>query len=132
MRLVIRKYITYVISIYCVVQLELGFKVLPGFADLLIGALILNIFFLLKKLIDIILFPLHMITLNLSNWILSIFLVYLWALVTPSVQIIPFRLHDFELGPFFLKSFSFNYWISGFLTSLILVIAVKLFTWVMK
>ena len=132
MRTLLRKYIIATMSIFLVSRLRLGLLVTDSLNSYLYAGLILFILLLLKPFIDTLLFPLHLITLNLSNWLTYLALIYFWSLIIPQVKFLTVNFSDFNLGPLTVSSTPIPYWLSVIIMSLSLVLTVKFFTWLVK
>lgn len=132
MRYLLKKYLVYFLSIYFLSESNLGLQVYSGWNGYLLAAIILLIILLFKPLIDVLLFPVHLLTLNLTSWLIYLILIYLWSVVTPNIKFQAFNLSKITLGSLSMDRIMIPYWVSVIIMSLSLVIIIKIFDWILK
>lgn len=132
MRYLLKKYLVYFLSIYFLSEANLGLQVYSSWNGYLLAAIILLIILLFKPLIDVLLFPIHLLTLNLTSWLIYIILIYLWSVITPNIKFQAFNLSKITLGSLSMDQIMIPYWVSVIIMSLSLVIIIKIFDWILK
>ena len=91
MRSILRSIGIYLLALYFIPQLVPGFTIDGGFMTLLVGSLVLAIMFLvLKPILNIISFPVNMLTLGLFSIIINAFILYLLTILVPNITVQPF------------------------------------------
>lgn len=132
MRFLIKKYLASAISIYLVNQLHLGLIVENGFSGLTFAALVLLILLFIKPFIDTLLFPINLLTLNLTNWLTFIIFIYFWSLITPDVRFLAVNFSGIKTGLITIGPMMIPYWLSVIVMSLILIFLIKYLSWLFK
>src|SRR5882762_10314805 len=81
----------FLLALYFIPQIVPGFTIEGGFVTLLIGAVILALMFLiLKPILNIISFPVNMLTLGLFSIITNALILYLLTILVPNITVQPF------------------------------------------
>ncbi|OGG00769.1 hypothetical protein A3D78_03995 [Candidatus Gottesmanbacteria bacterium RIFCSPHIGHO2_02_FULL_39_14] len=132
MRTLFKKYLIASVSIFIVSRAQLGLAVSDNLSSYTYAGLILSILLLIKSFTDTLLFPIHLITLNFSKWLIYLALIYLWSLITPEVKFLSFNFSGFRIGPLIINPSHISYWLSVIIMSLILILTIKFFSWVVK
>ena len=70
MRTLFKKYLIASVSIFIVSRAQLGLAVSDNLSSYTYAGLILSILLLIKSFTDTLLFPIHLITLNFSKWLI--------------------------------------------------------------
>src|ERR1700722_7033617 len=79
------------LALYFIPQFIPGFTIEGGFETLIIGAIVLSLMFLfLKPLLNIISFPVTMLTLGLFSIIVNALILYLLTILVPNITVQPF------------------------------------------
>ncbi|HVA96904.1 MAG TPA: phage holin family protein [Candidatus Acidoferrales bacterium] len=91
MKTVLRSIGIYLLALYFIPQIVPGFTIDGGFITILIGAVILALMFMiLKPILNIISFPVNMLTLGLFSIITNAFILYLLTILVPNITVQPF------------------------------------------
>src|ERR1700757_3314571 len=81
----------YLLALYFMPQIVPGFTIEGGFMTMLIGSVVLALMFLiLKPILNIISFPVNMLTLGLFSIITNAFILYLLTILVPNITVQPF------------------------------------------
>lgn len=124
MKTIMRSIAIYLFALYFIPQIVPGFTIDGGLQTLLIGAIVLALMFLiLKPILNIISFPVNMVTLGLFSIITNAFILYLLTILVPNITVQPFtypRMHfyGFITPTIFFNTF-FAYTFSAFILSCI-------------
>jgi putative membrane protein len=124
MKTILRSIGIYLLALYFVPQIVPGFTIEGGFTTLLIGSVVLAIMFLiLKPILNIISFPVNMLTLGLFSIIINAFILYLLTILVPDITVQPFSyakssFYGFITPHIFFNTF-FAYTYSAFILSCI-------------
>lgn len=133
MRYLIKKYIINTISIYTVSQIISSIVLQVGGLSLLYTSLILSILLLLvKPIINLIMFPINLITLNLTTWLINIIIVYIWIILVPGIVINPWQFNGINLGLLILSPMIFSRWQVIILTGILLTLIIRFLNWIFK
>ncbi len=124
MRTVLRSIGIYLLALYFIPQIVPGFTIEGGFTTILIGAVVLALMFLiLKPILNIISFPVNMLTLGLFSIITNAFIVYLLTILVSNITVQPFTYPKAHISGFITPVISFNtffaYTYSAFILSCI-------------
>ena len=114
----------YLLALYFIPQIVPGFTIEGGFQTLLIGAVVLALMFLvLKPILNIISFPVNVMTLGLFSIITNTLILYLLTILVPNITVQPFtypRGHYFGfITPVIPFNTFFAYTYSAFILSCI-------------
>lgn len=99
MRTILRSIGIFLLALYFIPQIVPGFTIEGGFITILIGAVVLALMFLiLKPILNIISFPVNMLTLGLFSIITNALILYLLTILVPNITVQPF---SYPKGHFF-------------------------------
>src|SRR5258707_12140815 len=91
MKTVLQSIGIYLLALYFIPQIVPGFTIEGGFVTILIGAVVLAVMFLvLKPILNIISFPVNMVTLGLFSIVTNAFILYLLTILVPNITVQPF------------------------------------------
>jgi putative membrane protein len=124
MKTIIRSIAIFLLALYFIPQIDPGFTIDGGFTTLLIGAFVLAIMFLvLKPILNIISFPINLLTLGAFSIIINTLILYLLTILVPNITIQPFTYAKTSMYGFVTPVISFNtffaYTYSAFILSCI-------------
>ncbi len=131
----------YLFRKYCLVTLSLVITGLlipaltfgPQKYDLFYDAFILFLLFLIAKpIVNILMLPINILTLNLSRWLINILLIYLWKFIVPEVKIGSWNFEGLNLGSINLSQINFNGWQTTVLVAVFLTLLMQFITWLFK
>lgn len=109
MKTILRSIGIYLFALYFLPQMIPGFTLEGGFTTLIIGATVLAFMFLvLKPILNIISFPVNLLTLGLFSIVVNAFILYLLTVVVPEITVQPFSYPKFELAGFIIPKITFN------------------------
>ena len=132
MKSLLKGFITSFLSVYFTSQIKSGLLIKNGWQGYFSSALLLLLILFLKSFADTLLFPLNLLTLNLTKWITFILFVYFWVLVSPDAQSSPLAVPDSQLGPLVFSQSVLPYWQSAIIISLLIIFYLQFFKWLMK
>ena len=124
MKTILRSIGIYLLALYFIPQLVPGFTINGGFTTLFIGSIVLAIMFLvLKPILNIISFPINMLTLGLFSILTNALILYLLTILVPNITVQPFTYPRSNLYGFITPTITFNtfwaYTFSAFILSCI-------------
>src|ERR1700733_1357891 len=109
MRTVLRSIGIYLLALYFMPLIVPGFTIEGGFMTLLVGAVVLALMFLiLKPILNIISFPVNMLTLGLFSIITNAFILYLLTILVPNITVQPFTYPEAHFYGFITPRLEFN------------------------
>lgn len=133
MKLVAKKILAVFISVYFLTQIIDQVSVKGGIYGMFYGSVILGgLYWILKPVLSIIFFPINMITLNLSSWLIDIFIFYLWTLIFPMVKISNWYFPGISIGPLTIFPYNFVGWQIYLVSALLLSILLKFNRWLLN
>src|SRR3989338_11465738 len=101
MKYLLKKYFIFSFSAHALSVVVSAFSISGTWKEFLFASFLLMIlFFVVKPLTNILLFPIHLITLNLSSWIFSAVLAYLWIAFEPHVSVKPWDFPGLTIASF--------------------------------
>ncbi|KKS98323.1 MAG: hypothetical protein UV73_C0002G0037 [Candidatus Gottesmanbacteria bacterium GW2011_GWA2_43_14] len=132
MKTIIRKYFAAVFSIAIVSQLKTGLVLENGWQNTASAAALLTVILFIKPLIDALMLPLNLLTLNLTNWLMYITLIFIWSLLSWQVNLTTFNFQGAKIGPIALSAALLPAWQAGILSALLVVLILKFFGWLFR
>jgi putative membrane protein len=126
----LRKYLFLLFSIYGLTLLLPSVSIGGGFEGIVWSSLIFFIMTaLLRPVLKVLLFPLHVLTLSASMWIVDILLFIIWTFITPAVTVSGGIIPLVKVGLIRIGPISLVYWQSLVLGGILLRLFVKSFEW---
>lgn len=132
MKSIIRKYLAACLAIFVVSELKTGLIIEKGWHNLAAAALFLSLILLLKPLLDALMLPLNLLTLNLTNHLAFIAVIYIWGLLAWQTTYISINITEGKFGPFSFSSLRLSSFEAGILSSILMVVILKLSNWLFK
>jgi putative membrane protein len=132
MKTIIRNLTIYTFALFLLPQVIPGVHVVGGLATLFIGGLVLTLLFLiLKPILNIIGFPVNMVTLGLFNIFINALLIYLLTVFVTEISITAFTYHRSTVLGFITPVFTFNTFFAYLYTAFILSIIDGFIRWLL-
>src|SRR3989338_1341641 len=132
MKSIIKKYLAACLAIFVVSELKTGLIIEKGWHNLAAAALFLSLILLFKPFLDALMLPLNLLTLNLSNHLVFIAVIYIWGLLAWQVTFMAVNISGGEFGPFSFSSLKLSSFEAAILSSILIVVILKLFNWLFK
>lgn len=133
MKTIARSIVIYSFALYFLPMLIPGFKVSGGFLTFLIGGIALALMFLvLKPILNIISFPINLITLGLFSILTNALILYLLVFFVIGISIVPFSYPPSEVLGFAVPKISFSLLFAYIYTSFMLSFIDSFFSWLIK
>lgn len=130
MKSIFKRYLLTVISVFITSQLISAFTINNGWYGLFYASMILSILiYVIVPIINLIMLPLNLITLNLSAWIVQIIIFYLWTIAASQVQVTSWQFSGLNLGPITLSGVNLLKWQVIILLAIIFMVVNKLLKW---
>lgn len=122
MQTILRNIAIHALSLFLLTQvLSGGVIVYGGFGSYLFAAIILTVLFaIVKPILSIFTFPLHIATFGLSSLLVNAVLLYLLTVFDPNVAIRAFTFSGFALQGFIIPKISFNLFFAFFAAACIM------------
>lgn len=99
MKSIVKKYLITTASLFLMTQAVPAFSIAGGWNKLLLSALILFMLFnILRPVINLIMLPVNLLTLNFFSWIIQVLIFYLWTIIVRDVKILPWQFPGLDLG----------------------------------
>lgn len=124
MKTILRSIAIYLLALYFIPQIVPGFTINGGFITLLIGSIVLALMSLiLKPILNIISFPINMLTMGLFSIIVNAIILYILTILVPNITVQPFTYPQSHFYGFITPTIPFNtffaYSFSAFILSCI-------------
>lgn len=111
MKFILKRYLFTVASIFIVSQIIPAFSIADSWYGLFYAGLFLTfLLYIVKPILNLVMLPLNLVTLNLSAWIVYIAIFYLWTFLFPQVKITSWEFPGATVGPITLSSFNLVKW----------------------
>lgn len=133
MKSVTRGIVFYSLALYFLPMLIPGLKISGGFLTFLIGGIALMLMFLvLKPVLNIISFPINLVTLGLFSIFTNAFILYILVLFVSGIYIASFSYPASEILGFAVPKISFSLFFAYIYTAFVLSFIDSFFTWLVK
>lgn len=133
MKFILKRYLITVISIFILTQIITALSLQNGWYGLFYASLVLSIlFYIVAPILNLIMLPINLITLNLSSWIVQILIFYLWTIVVVQVKITSWQFAGLHVGPITLSNFNLIKWQIIILLAILFIVINKLLNWIFK
>jgi putative membrane protein len=110
-----------------------GFTLEGGIWTLFVGATVLALMFLvLKPILNIISFPVNMLTLGLFSIVVNAFILYLLTVVVPEITVQPFHYPRSEFFGFIIPKTDFNTFFAYAYSAFVLATINSVIRWLIK
>lgn len=127
---VIKKYILVALSLHFLTLIVPAFRINGPWYDIFYSAFILTaLLIIIKPVLNLIMLPLNILTLNLSGWILNILIFYLWTYLVPNVSITAWKFKGLELGIISLTPMDFSYFVTLIIVSILFILLLQFTNW---
>jgi putative membrane protein len=121
MRTILRSLGIFLLALYFMPQFIPGLTIEGGFQTLLIGAAVLSLmFWVLKPILNLISFPITLLTLGLFSFITNALILYLLTVLVPNITVQPFTYPKAILYGYTIPAISFNTFLAYTYTAFIL------------
>lgn len=88
MKYLLKKYLIIVLSLYTLTQLVNAITITGGWKTFFYAGLLFSILtYIIKPLVNILLLPLNILTLNMISWVVNIVTFIIWTVLIPQVHI---------------------------------------------
>jgi putative membrane protein len=134
LRLLLRSVAINLAGVYIAAQILTGvITYVGGYKTLLMAAVVIAIVNLfVKPLINLLLLPIHLITVGLFRWIANLITLYLVTLVVPNLQIQPFIFQGVDLKYLLVPPIHFSAFGAFLVSTFVLTIIFHLLYWLLQ
>lgn len=127
---VIKKYILVALCLHFLTLIVPAFRINGPWYDIFYSSFILTILLIIiKPVLNLIMLPLNILTLNLSGWILNILIFYLWTHLVPNISISAWKFQGAELGIVTLSPMDFSYFVTLIIVSILFILLLQFANW---
>jgi len=124
MKTILRSFAIYLLALYFIPQIVPGFTIYGGFPTLIVGSIALALMSLiLKPILNIISFPINLLTMGLFSIIVNAIILYLLTILVPNITVQPFTYPRAHIYGFITPNIAFDtffaYTFSAFILSCI-------------
>lgn len=133
MKYILKKYLITTISIFVVSKICPAFLINRGWVGLFYSSFILSLLmYIAKPVINLLMLPINIITLNMTAWILNILIIYLWSIILSEVSFTIWEFSGINLGIVNIVPITFLPWQTAIIISIIMIIILRFAEWVLK
>lgn len=133
MKFILKKYLLAVASIFILMQIVPAVSITGSWQNLFFASFILSIlFFILRPIVNLVLLPINLVTLNLSTWIVQIVTFYIWTLLLPQIKITNWHISGFYLSTITVSEFNLVKWQVTAVSAIVFIIINKVLTWIFR
>lgn len=133
MKTIIRSIVIYTFALYLLPKIIPGVHISGGLLTLFVGGIALAIMFLvIKPILNIISFPINLLTLGLFSIITNLLILYLLIVFVSGISIEPFYYTRADIAGFIVPRIWFNTFFAFVYTSFILSVIDSCIKWLMS
>lgn len=133
MKTLFKKYFIITSVLFFLTHIISSIKVSGSWNDYLFASLILGVLYsIVRPIANIILLPLNILTLNLSSWLLTILIFFVWSQITPHVIVGPWNFPGISLGPLILTKAILPTWEVILISGILLTLISKGLSWLLQ
>ncbi|MBM3283531.1 phage holin family protein [Candidatus Gottesmanbacteria bacterium] len=133
MRTILKKYFIILISVFILTQIIPSISISGKWQGLFYSSFVLCILlYIAQPIINLIMLPLNLLTLNMTSWILNILIIFIWTLIVPQVKISDWQFNGGKIGPLSFSSFYFVYWQVVILAGISITLIIQFVKWLVK
>ncbi|HUQ85882.1 MAG TPA: phage holin family protein [Candidatus Limnocylindrales bacterium] len=133
MKTILRKIAVYTFALFALPSVVPGVKIAGGLETIFIGGALLALMFLvLKPIINIISFPIRLVTLGLFSVISNAFILYLMTMFVEGITINPFEYPEVSFLGFSTPGVSFNIYLAYVISAVVISLIVSILSWLME
>lgn len=133
MKSLIKKYIINLLAVYLISRLVNAVVISDNGYTYFYASLFLSLLLMLvKPVINLIMLPLNLLTLNMTSWLLNIIIVYVWIILSPGVSVSSWYFSGGNLGPLMFAPVTFPRWQVIILTGILLTLIIRFLNWLLK
>ena len=133
MKILIQRYFITVLSVFSLTQIISTFIIRGGWKSLFYASLILSILlWVAKPIINIILLPINLLTLNLAAWFINIIIFILWIRLVPDININNWQFNGFNFKFISLSPYYFYYWQVVVICGVLLTLIMQFYKWLIR
>lgn len=133
MKSLLKKYFIIILAVYSLTQFIPAFVISDRWQGLFYSSFILSIlFYIAQPIINLIMLPINLLTLNLTSWLLNIVITYIWTLLVPNIQVASWQFKGKNIGPITFSSLYFPQWQVIVLSGILLTLIIQFIKWLVK
>lgn len=133
MKFVLKKYFLTVGTLFTLTQVIPAVVINNSWNGLFYAAFILSLlFYIIRPLLNLIMLPINLVTLNLSSWIVQIAIFYFWTVITNVVKISSWQFGGINFGAITLSPFNLVKWQVIIVGAIVYIFVNKFLEWVFK
>jgi putative membrane protein len=130
---ILRRIVIYTFTLYVLPFIVPGVNISGGAETLIIGGIALALMFLvLKPILNIISFPINLITLGFFSIITNAFILYLMTRFVDGIKITPFIYHPIHYAGYTIPQINFNIYFAFTFIALVISIIESVLSWLME
>ncbi len=121
------------VSLFILTQLFSGVNISGGFITFVIGGIVLSLMtIILRPILNLIAFPINLITFGLFSFVINAIILYLLTVVIQDIKITAFVFNGFSFAGFVVPSVSLNTLFAYILSSFVLSVTVSFINWLIE
>lgn len=133
MKSLLRNTALYGIGLFLLPDVITGVRITGGLMTYIIGGLLLTLMmFLVRPVIRVITFPLHIITLGFFSIFTNVIILYFLTVLMPAITIHKFVFQKIAFAGFIIPSMTFSTFLAYVAAAFVLFSVVSFTTWLMK
>lgn len=120
-------------ALFLVAQVLEGIKIEDGFLTIISGGLVLTILsFIVRPILNVLTFPLNVVTLGAASFFVNMFILYLLTLFTPQIKISAFLFTGISFSGFVIPKIYLSQFFAFAVVSFLLSLIVSVLKWLVK
>lgn len=134
MKFIFKKYLLTSLALFITTQLLPALSIKSQWQGFLYASLLLGIlFYIVRPILTLIMFPINLLTLNLSSWLIQIGIFYIWTILGGGLlTVTSWQFPGIHTGLITLSPFDLLKWQVIIVASIIYILFNKLLDWICK
>ena len=132
MKKLFQRFLVTIVTFYLLISVYPGLTGPANWQALIIAAgIYLFLELIIKPLLKLFLIPINILTFGLASFLVNIILLYIFLVIFPDINVVPFSIGPFSYNDFFIPVINFGYWSSLVMTSFLLSFSISFIQWIL-
>jgi len=133
MKFILKKYLLSTAAVFILLQIVPAVSIAGSWQNLFFASFVLSIVtFILRPIVNLLLLPINLVTLNLSSWFVYLATFYVWTAMLPQIRISNWYISGLQVGTITVSAFNLVKWQVTVVSAFVFIIVYKILNWIFK
>lgn len=133
MKYILRKYLIIVFSLFTLTQIISGISIRGGWKTFLYAGLLFSaLTYIVKPVVNLVLLPFNLLTLNMISWVVNIITFIIWTLLISEVKVTAWAFPGIHMGVVSLSPNTIDKFYMYIIGGIILTLTVQFYSWLFQ